>query len=68
MADLGGVRKKLGFCAQVEHVHVHFLQQSQLHITSQQEGIWQFQHNLLAWVHCEYIRVKMWRQSLMHLK
>ena len=55
MADLGGVGKKLGFCAQVEHVHVHFLQQSQLHITSQEEGIWQIQHNLFAWVHCEYI-------------
>ena len=63
-----GVVNKLGFRAKVEHVDVHFLQQSQFHITLQQQGIWQLQHNLLAWIHREHVGVEMWRQSLMHLE
>ena len=59
---------KFRFGAKVEHVHVHFLQQSQLHIAFQQQGRGQLQHNLLVRVHCEHIRVKMRLQSLMHLK
>ena len=59
---------KLRFGAKVEHVHVHLLQQSQLHIAFQQQGRGQIKHYLLVGVHCEYIRVKMRLKRLVHLK